>query len=227
MWILSEESSLRASPKIVKKEKDGRVRLEAILQTCGDVNRNKRRYSKDLMMEGIGKIDPRVKEGSFLGELDHPIDTNPVRQVTVMYKEASHQILELGWDGGNLTGVLETLRTPNGTILKNLSEDKVPVGFSFRGMGDLKQTSENGMVVYDVMPPLHIVTWDAVSFPSHSKAKVIRVTEGVTKMIHEAVGIVEKNGLVCTDDGFCYFPDEFDRLVEQRIILLKEKFQVR
>jgi hypothetical protein len=227
MWILSEESSLRTSPKILKKAKTGRMRMEAVLQTCGDVNRNKRRYSKQLMMEGITKIDERVREGSFLGELDHPIDTNPVRQVTVLYKESSHQILELGWTNNMLVGVLETTRSNNGILLKNYAEDNIPIGFSFRGMGDLKQTSEGGSIIYDVAPPLHIITWDAVSFPSHQKAKMIKITEGVTQMLHEAAGIVEQNGMICTKEGYCYLPNDFDRMVEQRVILLKEKFEMR
>ena len=227
MWILSEESSLRTAPKLLNTNKKGRLRFEACIQTVGDINRNRRRYSKQLMMEGITKIDDRIKEGSFLGELDHPIDTNPIRQVTVLYKESSHQILELGWTNEMLIGVLETTRSDNGTLLKNYAEDGIPIGFSFRGMGDLKQTSEGGTIIYDVAPPLHIITWDAVSFPSHQKAKMIKITEGVTRMLHEAAGIIEQNGMICTKEGYCYLPDDFDRLVEQRVILLKEKFEMR
>lgn len=227
MFIISEDSSVRSIPKKIKSVGKDRIRMECCLQTVGDVNRNRRRYSKQLMMEGIIKIDERVKEGSFLGELDHPIDTNPIRQVTVLYKESSHQILELGWTNDMLIGVIETTRSPNGTILKNYAEDNIPIGYSFRGMGDLKQTSEGGSVIYDVAPPLHIITWDAVSFPSHQKAKMIKITEGVTQMLHEAAGVVEQNGMICTKEGYCYLPNDFDRMVEQRVISLKEKFDMR
>ena len=34
-----------------------------------------------------------------------------------------------------------------------------------------------------------------------------------------------KDGLICTEDGYCYFPNDFDKLVEQRIIDLKGKYK--
>jgi len=144
----------------------------------------------------------------------------------VLYKEAAHQFCEMGWDGNKLVAVIETLRTPNGEILKNLAEDGIPIGFSFRGMGDLKQVMEGGRPVYEVLGPLHVVTWDAVSYPSHKDAKLIEITESVTRVIHESTGLCECNGMVCTSEGYCYFPSDFDRLVEQRIIKLQNKYSL-
>lgn len=227
MYIITEAPMIRAIPKKLKNLKEGRIRLKACLQTGDVINRNKRRYSKNLIEGGVANVNPRVKEGSLLGELDHPVTqgNNVARQCTVLFKEASHKFCEIGWEGNKLVSVMETLRTPNGNILKNLAEDGVPVGFSFRGMGDLKQVMENGNTFFEVGPPLHVVTWDAVSYPSHDGANLIEITEGVTRMIHESAGVCEINGLVCTAEGHCYFPDDFDRLVEKRIIRLTEKFQ--
>lgn len=238
--IICESELVRSIPKNIKTIKNGRVRMECVLQTVGDVNRNKRRYSRQLMQEGINKIDSRVNEGSFLGELDHPIDKNPNRQVTVLFKDASHRILDLGWDGNKLVGVLETLRTPKGVILKNLSEDGIPVGFSFRGMGDIRTTFEEGQKIFDVTGPLHVVTWDAVSYPSHAEAKIIKITEGVmssiqesaynmqssSKFLHESSSVRECNGLICTQEGVCYLPEDWDRLVDKRVVTLIERYKL-
>lgn len=172
MWLIMESPILDV-PRNVKNVKEN-VRFECILQTVGVVNKNKRRYSREVLEEGLSKVRKRIKDGAVLGELDHPLDKNPIRQMTVMYKEASHRILDYWWDGNKLMGVIETLRTPNGNILKNLVEDGVPVGFSFRGMGDLKTITEGGKSVYEVVSPLHVITWDAVSNPSHEDARIIR-----------------------------------------------------
>ncbi len=248
MYIMSE-SPVMSRPEITKKTRD-KIRFEACLQTVGDVNRNKRRYSKDILEGGIAKIQERLDEGSFIGELDHPISTNPTRQVTVLYKEASHRIMEMGWDGDKLVGVVESLRSPNGKILRDLAEDGLPIGFSFRGMGDLKPVQENGAQVFEVQGPIHCVTWDSVSYPSHASAKITKITESVMQgiqeaaahgctpcqermnalneaygYVHEAQGVVESDGLICTNEGVCYMPNEFDRLVEQRIVRLMDKFR--
>lgn len=236
--LIIENEIVRSVPKNLKQQRNGNLRMECVLQTVGDVNRNKRRYSRAIMEEGLGKIADRLHEGSLLGELDHPIDRNPTRQVSVLYKEASHRILECGWDGNKLVSVVENLRTPNGIILRNLAEDGVPVGFSFRGMGDLRQMHENGISFNDVVGPIHIVTWDAVSYPSHAAAKMIKITEGVktelmeasykmkkvSQILHEASGANECNGMICTMEGICYLPNEFDQLVEQRVISLVKRF---
>lgn len=227
MFIIAEDTGLRTIPKKLKTLKEGRLRMRVGIQTAGDINRNRRMYSKGLLESGVCSIKPRLAEGDLLGELDHPIDKNPVRQVTVLYKEASHQFKEIGWDGNTLVAVIETLRTkPNGENLRILAEDGIPIGFSFRGMGDLKQGINEGRQFFEVKPPLHVVTWDAVSYPSHQGARLIEITEGVTRMIHESANLYENNGLVCTSEGYCYFPNDFDQLVERRIIKLKNKYEL-
>lgn len=248
MYIIQEDTEVRTIAQNIKKWKHKPyIQMECILQTAGDINRNRRTYSKDTLQESIDKIMPRVKLNEFLGELDHPISKNPSRQLTVLYKEASHLIKDLGWNGNSLVGVLETLDTPNGRILKSLAEQGVPVGFSYRGMGDLRPFLENGKQAFSVVGPLHTVTWDSVSFPSHATAKMTRISEGVevptkqkkysgvmevtnevSKMIFESIDLStiksSKNGYICTEDGVCYLPNEFDRLVEKRKQYLMGKF---
>ena len=250
MYIIQEDTEIRTVAQNIKKWKHKPyIQMECILQTAGDINRNRRTYSKETLQESIDKIMSRVRSKEFLGELDHPISKNPSRQLTVLYKEASHLIKDLGWNGNSLVGVLETLDTPNGRILKSLAEQGVPVGFSYRGMGDLRPFLENGKQAFSVVGPLHTVTWDSVSFPSHATAKMTRISEGagsassykpfkssgvmkvtneISKMIFESIDLSTvkstKSGYICTEDGVCYLPNEFDRLVEQRKQYLMGKF---
>lgn len=245
MYIILEAANTFSLPKNVKQYGES-VRLEVVLQTANDINVNRRRYSKDILDESIkNSILPRISNGGLLGELDHPItsDNNTARQVVVWYKDSSHKFLEIGWDGNKLVGVIETLAaTPNGQILRDLVvKDKIPVGFSYRGMGELKQISENGKMIFDVQGPLLSITWDSVSNPSHTQARLIRISEnnGYAELktnaisnlseeqsLSEGIKYSEKNGMICTNNGVCYLPDAFDMLVQKRVIDLKNKFKI-
>ena len=229
MFVMNEEPSLMTIPKKISGNKS-KIRMEVCLQTSDDINRNKRRYGKGILEAGVGRIAKRIQEGTFFGELDHPISKNPSRQFTVLYKNVSHRIMETYWKGNKLIGIVETLRTPKGRILKNLAEDGIPVGFSMRGMGDLRPVTEGGVQFMEVIGPLNIISWDTVSYPSHASATMIKITESVqndiAQMIHEATGIQECDGYIKTEEGLYYLPDDFDQLVEKRIIKLVNKFKV-
>lgn len=232
MYNIQEGPSIVGIPKNIKEtgtKTKPKIRFEACLQTAGDINRNKRKYSKGILEDGVGKINDRIHEGTLLGELDHPVTSDPKRQFTVLYKEVSHKINETYWDGNRLIGVLESLSTPNGKILRNLvAEDGVPIGFSLRAVGDLRTVHENGQMIKEVVGPLNIITWDSVSYPSHNKAKITKITEGakteVSNFIYEKTGVQEVNGMVITDDGMFFTPNDFDELVERKIVNLVDKF---
>jgi hypothetical protein len=241
MYILNDNTQMKSYPKNIKTFKNKNyIRMECVLQTAGDINRNKRSYDKSTLQESIDKIMPRIKGKEFVGELDHPISKNPSRQLTVLYKECSHVITDLGWNGNSLVGVLETTNTPNGQILRGLAEQGIPVGFSYRGMGDLRPVFENGQQTFKVVGPLHTVTWDSVSFPSHPTAKMTKISEGmnfsgnnvqpdysaikvtdeISQMIYESIdlsAVVEStNEYICTENGVCYLPNDYDRMIETR-----------
>ena len=241
MYIFTEAPSVASIPTNIKKfSKKDYIRMECILQTAGDVNKNKRMYSKSILESGMQSVLERIKEGSFLGELDHPVDTKPQRQVTVLFKDAAHRILEYGWEKNNLISVVETLDTPNGHILRNLALQGVPVGYSFRGMGELKQVTEKDNNYFEVCGPLHVVTWDAVSNPSHRTAKVRKINESAMQNIYDYItensevslpslmesgDIFEQDGMVCKD-GICYLPNQFDQLVEQKVFSTIDKYRI-
>lgn len=226
-----QETAIMSQPKNIKKIKDGKVRFTSILQDTGIKNRNNRIYDKKTLQESIDKIMDRVKGRTFLGELDHPIDSNPARQFLVSYHEVSHIITDLSWDGNKLIGEMETLRTDNGMTLKHLLEDRIGVGFSYRGMGDLQQIrTEGGAPVFQVTGPLSTITWDSVSYPSHKSAvaRITPMTEGVQLALMESYDPLtiksETNGYICTEAGVCYVPNVFDKMIEERVKSLKNRF---
>ena len=176
MYVITEEPFISSHFKILKEEynpNSGRIyaMCEAIFQTVDEVNRNRRKYPSDLISEALVMNMDKIKNRQFLGELDHPIDPNPIRQATVMYKSASHVISNLQLHGNNLVGVFETLSTSNGRDLFGLIKDRVPIGFSLRALGELME--EDGYTV--VTRPFVMVAYDSVSQPSHGTARVTKI----------------------------------------------------
>jgi hypothetical protein len=98
----------------------------------------------------------------------------------------------------------------------------------------------NGQQTFKVVGPLHTVTWDSVSFPSHPTAKMTKISEGmnfsgnnvqpdysaikvtdeISQMIYESIdlsAVVEStNEYICTENGVCYLPNDYDRMIETR-----------
>jgi len=198
------ESAIFARPEKVKKYTDGKVVFEAFLQEADSKNQNKRVYPKDVLDESMKKITLKIQRRSFLGELDHPITQDQVRQTTVLYKEASHII----------KGIIETTPyTPNGKIMSGLIYDKVPIGFSLRGLADL----EDFGTYQKVLSPLVVITYDCVSEPSHSAATIQEIrNENVVHILRES------KQLICCKNGVCYIPNYFDELIERKILSLSK-----
>ena len=190
------EAAVFSKPEKVKRFLDDKVVFETYLQEADAKNQNKRVYPKQVLEEALIKISDKIKRRSFLGELDHPISTNQIRQTTVMYKEVSHIIRETGWEGNLLRGVIETTPyTNNGKALSGLVLDNVTVGFSLRGLADVQDSGQYQLV----MSPLIMISYDAVSEPSNSKATIQEIrNESLIQVVSES-----KN-MICTSDGYCY-----------------------
>lgn len=203
-----------ATPSFIEKKektKEGKVKFVAALQTAGDLNRNKRIYPKDVLQDSIDRLQEVLEKRQLIGELDHPISDNPVRQTTVLFKEASHVFTKLWFEGDVLFGEMETLPyTPGGRILSGLIMDDISVGWSLRGMADLSTSPDGkGQIVEK---PLVTISYDAVSNPSHSKAVVREVYQENVKLLNESNAI-----LVC-NNGICYLAPRQEDITEQKIV---------
>jgi len=211
------ESAVFAHPEKVKKYTDGKVIFEAYLQEADTKNQNKRIYPQIVLNEAMNKINDKITRRAFVGELDHPISEDQVRQTTVMYKEVSHIIREWGWDNSLIRGVVETTPySPNGKTLSGLILDRVPVGFSLRGLADVEDKSS----FQEVLSPLIIISYDSVSEPSHNTATIQEIrNEHVVHIMNES------KQLIRCSNGKCYLPNYFDELIEKRILQLSSKYK--
>jgi len=207
------ESAIYQEADIVKMDPQKAI-FRLTLQTCDDVNQNKRLYPRKVLSSAMQQAEERINNRKFLGETDHPLiqgneSYDGMRQTTVLLKEASHLLRNYEFQGNHLVGEMETLRTPNGKIILGLLQDKVTLGVSMRGLAELDKRSDGINIVQE---PLYIITFDAVSLPSH-KAAVVNFNE----MRFESHMLTESCGQVCIN-GICYLPDYFDKLVESKII---------
>ena len=129
-----------------------------ILATAEVKNGNGRYYSKELWNREMDKYKDLIKERRSLGELDHP------ESAVINLKNASHNIIDIYWDGNTVMGKIEILPTPSGNILKALLESNIKLGVSSRGMGSLKENAEGLLEVQD---DFDLLCWDFVSTPSN------------------------------------------------------------
>ncbi len=214
MTSLIIESSLFAEADVVRQS-EGKAIFRCPIQTFDEINSNKRMYPRQVLSDSFKACEERMNKRAFYGELDHPLPTgnaqiDGVRQTTVLYKETSHIIRDYEFGANNtIMAELETLSTANGKNLLALLRDKTGVGFSMRGLGELVKMEDHNLV----KGPLQIVTYDAVSMPSH-KAAVVNFGD----MRFEQHALMEcANGVVCVGHK-CFMPDYFDKLVESKMI---------
>ena len=218
MSSLIIEQSIISEAQIIKQTPTKAI-FRCPIQTCDEVNQNRRLYPSSVLNEGMGGCKDRMGRRAFFSELDHPLPVGEdrrdgIRQTTVMLKEVSHIIRDYEFRNNILYGEMETCSTPNGNILLGLLRDKAGVGFSMRGMAELEKTRDYNMV----KSPLTIIAFDAVSQPSHKSAVV-----DFNEMRFESKMLTESKSLICLD-GRCFLPNYFDKLIETKVIQFFNKW---
>lgn len=213
MSSLIIEQSILSEAKIIK-ETPSRAVFRCPIQTYDEINQNGRMYPRPVLGEGMEGCNERMKRRAFYSELDHPFPTgnqqvDGIRQTTVSLKEVSHILRNYDWKGNMLIGEMETTSTPGGQILFGLLQDKTGVGFSMRGLAELERLKDHNVV----KSPLTVISFDAVSMPSHKSAVV-----DFSEMKFESEMLFEsQSGLICAGER-CFLPDYFDKLVETKVI---------
>ena len=92
---------------------NGRLIVEGVLQRAESENQNGRVYPSEILKREVKKyIGREIKENRAYGELDHPESS------VVELKNTSHIIREIWWEGNDVIGKVEVLKTPAGNILK-------------------------------------------------------------------------------------------------------------
>ena len=161
------------------KENGGRLVVKGVLQRAESKNQNGRIYPREVLMKEVQKYsEQQVTERRALGELDHPDSS------VVNLNNASHNVLEMHWDGDDLLGTVEVLSTPAGNILKELFKSGIKLGISSRGLGSVETIKEDngddGETV-QVQPDFELIAFDFVSNPSTHGAFMRPVNESVQK----------------------------------------------
>lgn len=133
------------------------LKFKGKFQEAEAVNKNKRMYPFSILEGNVKRLKSAIDEGGLCGELDHPSDS------IIHFKEASHKVTKLWWEGNTLMGEGVILNTPCGKILKALINDGVRIGISSRGVGNGK-VNENGVLV--IGESYKLITFDAVADPS-------------------------------------------------------------
>lgn len=157
---------------ITEKKDDGTksVFIEGIFMQAEKQNRNKRIYPRTVLESAVSKyVNEQVMTGRAVGELNHP--EGPM----INLDKVSHRITELKWDGNNVIGKAQILKTPMGQIVSGLIEGGVVLGVSSRGMGSIEQKNGKTYVKDDFV----LSTVDIVQDPSAQEAFVNGIMEGV------------------------------------------------
>lgn len=212
MSVFICENAIYQEAELVKS-KGNKAVFRSVIQTADDENRNKRVYPRPVLEQGMGDCRERMSRRAFVNELDHPIPSgnrqfDAIRQTTVLLDQVSHIIRDYQWDDNVLRAEMETSSTPKGEILAGLMKDRSGIGFSMRGMGSVDQMGGRNVV----QGPLTIISYDAVSRPSHQGAIVDfrEMSFESENLIHEGENLIEFNGQL-------FLPNYFDKLLEQRM----------
>ena len=160
------------------KENDGRLVVKGVLQRAESKNQNGRVYPREVLLKEVAKyLENQVTERRALGELDHPESS------VVNLNNASHNIVEMHWNGDDLMGTVEVLSTPAGNILKELFRSGIKLGISSRGLGSVEPIKEDnqdeGEDTVEVQPDFELIAFDFVSNPSTHGAFMRPVNESV------------------------------------------------
>ena len=170
------------------------LKFRGKFQEADAVNKNKRMYPLDILEGNVKRLKSAVEEGGLCGELDHPQDS------IIHFKEASHKVTKLWWDGNVLMGEGVILSTPCGRVLRALINDGVRIGISSRGVGNGK-VNENGVLV--IGESYKLITFDAVADPSTHAAFQEKVVSQKKESVLPEKNFVDssiKNEVRCIDN---------------------------
>lgn len=216
------ESAILQEAQNFKMIKPNKARYRMIVQTIDEENMNHRIYPGQVLIEGLKKLKDKIEKRSWLGEYNHPLPTgnqqfDAVRQSQVDLERVSHVITGYEVRGKQIVAEIETTMNHYGQELLSLLKDKITIGKSLRAMAEVERNPRTGLQT--VKAPIHVITYDTVSSPSHTAAVV-----NFNEMTFESRMICEQeSGLVCIGNR-CYTANYFDKLIETEQIRFFERW---
>lgn len=151
--------------------------FDAVLQSFDVMNRNRRMYEADNIMNLINNddyIQSMLRQNSWMGEIDHPAATKEGETLTINrisnpdMKLTSHYIRKPRLNGNLLEATIQTdSSNENGMNMAiKIVDGKIIPCFSARVLGALH--NKNGKPVVNVRK---LITYDWVLYPSHKEAE--------------------------------------------------------
>jgi hypothetical protein len=144
-------------------------------------NQNGRVYQLNEMIKEVDRYTTSmVKTRRAIGEMNHPQSTevNPVN--------ACHLVVELKQNGNYFMGKSLILETPMGQLLKSLVRDKIQMGISTRGLGNLTESNQGKRV-----SNFHLICLDVVHQPSVQNAMLESILESKEWLVDSTGNIIE------------------------------------
>ena len=186
--LLVDYTPFEVSPTQINEslaQNNGKLVVKGVLQRAEAKNQNGRVYPMETLMREAKKYaGTYIKERRALGELDHPDSS------VVNLNNASHNVLDMAWQGEDLVGTVEVLSTPSGNILKELFKCGIKLGISSRGMGSVKEVVTEGEETLEVQPDFELIAFDFVSNPSTHGAFLSPVNKSKGKIsVNKFAGI--------------------------------------
>lgn len=175
-------------------------------------NQNGRIYQLDEMSREVERYSSdMIKTRRAIGEMNHPQSTevNPVN--------ACHLVTELKQNGNYFMGKSLILDTPMGQLLKSLVKDKVQMGISTRGLGNLAESSQGKRV-----SNFHLICLDVVHQPSVQNAMLESILESREWMVGSDGRILEvsSNAYANLKEGLSKLPKkETDAFLKEQLTL--------
>jgi hypothetical protein len=144
-------------------------------------NQNGRVYQLDEMVRETNRYTSEmINTRRAIGEMNHPQTTevNPVN--------ACHLVTELKQNGNFFMGKSLVLDTPMGQLLKSLVKDKIQMGISTRGLGNLAESTDGKKV-----SNFHLICLDVVHQPSVQNAMLESILESKEWLLSDDGKIIE------------------------------------
>jgi hypothetical protein len=150
--------------------------FSAILQSFGIMNRNRRMYLAENIMDKINNdeyIQDQLRRNSWMGEIDHPAPILVGEELTMNrianpdLKMTSHYIRSPRLNGNLLEANIQTdSSNEHGMNMAiKIVDGKIIPAFSARVLGELKMINGRPVVIVK-----KLITYDFVGYPSHSDA---------------------------------------------------------
>jgi len=174
--------------------------VQGVLQRAGAKNQNGRVYPKQILERECQRYQREyIDQHRALGELDHPESS------VVNLNNVSHNVLKIWWNGNDLHGAVQVLDTPSGNILKSLFKAGITLGISSRGLGSVKQLTNETV---EVQEDFELICWDFVSNPSTHGAfmRPMGMNESVNKSTTSFQKYKKVNDIITSilcEDGKC------------------------